>query len=311
MISTTTPPPAKTALNWRENVQTFRTAAWLGWQVEGNWADPLAFVIFTILRPMAAALIIVVMYQVIAGGQRDTFFTYLYLSNAFFVLVSQVISGMAWTIMEDREQYKMLKYIYTSPARLFAYLIGRATGKAVIGLVTAFILLATGLLFLGLPLRLERIEWGWLALYFPLGMVILVGLGIGLAGVALIIARHGESIGETVAGLLLLFSSAYFPPDILPPVLRELSLLLPVTYWLEGIRRALTGGILQATIPGANGGAATTAPISPLLAQYDNVQLLLILVVSAVVCAVGSVLFYRWAEHRAKEQGMIDRVTGY
>jgi ABC-2 type transport system permease protein len=310
MIHSTTQPTSKPALAWRENVQTFRTAAWLGWQVEGNWADPFAFAVFTILRPMAAALIIVVMYQVIAGGQRDTFFTYLYLSNAFFVLVSQVISGMAWTIMEDREQYKMLKYIYTSPARMFAYLIGRATGKAVIGLITAFILLATGLLFLGLPLRLDRIEWGWLAIYFVLGMVILVGLGIGLAGVALIIARHGESIGETVAGLLLLFSSAYFPPDILPPVLREMSLLLPVTYWLEAIRRALSGGILQATIPGTNG-TTTTSPISPMLARYDNGQLLLILVISAIVCSVGSILFYRWVERQAKERGMIDRLTGY
>jgi ABC-2 type transport system permease protein len=310
MINTRTQPVAKPALNWRENVQTFRMAAWLGWQVEGNWADPLAFIIFTVLRPMAAALIIVVMYQVIAGGQRDSFFTYLYLSNAFFVLVIQVISGMAWTIIDDREQYKMLKYIYTSPARTFAYLIGRAMAKLLIGLVTALILLPTGFLFLGLSLQPERIEWGWLALYFPLGMIILGGLGIGLAGIALVIARHGGSIGETVAGLLLLFSSAYFPPDILPPVLREMSLLLPVTYWLEALRRALTGGVLQATIPGPNG-TVTTAPISPLLAQYDNVQLLLILVVSAVVCAVGSILFYRWVERQAKERGMIDRVTGY
>jgi len=310
MISTTTPRSGRAVLNWRENLRTFRTAAWLGWQVEGNWADPIAFAIFTILRPMAAALIVVVMYQVIAGGQRDTFFTYLYLSNAFFVLVIQVISGMAWTIIDDREQYKMLKYIYTSPARTFAYLIGRAMAKASIGLVTALILLATGFLFLGLSLRLEQIEWGWLAVYFLLGMVILGGLGIALAGIALVIARHGGSIGETVAGLLLLFSSAYFPPDILPPVLREMALLLPVTYWLEAIRRALTGGILQATVPGPNG-TTTTGPISPLLAQYDNVQLLLILIVSAVVCAVGSVIFYRWVEHEAKERGMIDRLTGY
>jgi hypothetical protein len=48
-----------------------------------------------------------------------------------------------------------------------------------------------------------------------------------------------------------------------------------------------------------------------MLAQYDNGQLLLILVVSALVCSVGSVLFYRWVEHQAKERGMIDRLTGY
>src|SRR6478609_666016 len=118
---------------WRENLRTLRIAAWLGWQVEGNWADPLVFFIFTILRPMATALMIVVMYQVIAGGARGDAFSYLYLSNAFFVLVIQTLAGMAWVILDDRENYKMLKYIYTSPARKFSYLLGRATAKMGIG----------------------------------------------------------------------------------------------------------------------------------------------------------------------------------
>src|SRR5437868_5545170 len=121
---------------WRENVRTFRVAAWLGWQVEGNWADPLVFFIFTVLRPMASALIILVMYQVVAGGKRPDFFQYLFISNAFFVLVIQTIAGLSWTIIDDRENYKMLKYIYTSPARQFAYLIGRAVAKVAIGLLT-------------------------------------------------------------------------------------------------------------------------------------------------------------------------------
>src|SRR5688572_20292114 len=103
----------------RENLRTFRIAAWLGWQIESNWADPLVFFIFAVLRPMASALIILVMYQVIAGGQRDDFFDYLFISNAFFVLVIQIMAGMAWTVIDDRENYKMLKYIYTSPARKF------------------------------------------------------------------------------------------------------------------------------------------------------------------------------------------------
>src|SRR5436305_14034087 len=104
--------PAETTNEFRENLRTFRIAAWLGWQVESNWADPLVFFIFTVLRPMATALILVLMYQVIAGGQRGAFFNYLYISNAFFVLVIETMSGLAWTILDDRENYKMLKYIY-------------------------------------------------------------------------------------------------------------------------------------------------------------------------------------------------------
>jgi ABC-type polysaccharide/polyol phosphate export permease len=107
--------------------------------------------------------------------------------------------------------------------------------------------------------------------------------------------------------MLLLFSGAYFPPDILPPVVREISLGLPITYWLEGIRRSFEGGVL---LLGGTGPLAGT-PISPMLAVYDNWQLLGILVVSAVVSTIGSFFFYQWIEHQAKERGMIDRLTGY
>jgi ABC-2 type transport system permease protein len=295
---------------WEENVRTFRLAAWLGWQIEGNWADPFVFFTFTILRPLATALMIVVMYEVIAGGARTDFFSYLYLSNAFFVLVIQTMSGLAWSVFDDRENYKMLKYIYTSPARQFAYLIGRAVAKVLIGLLTTVVLLATGALFLGLPLALDHVAWGWLAIYFGLGMIILAGLGIVLAGLALVMARHGEMIGEVTAGLLLLFSGAYFPPDILPPGLKEATLVLPVTYWLEGMRRALNGGILQGSVKAADG-TVVTGPLSPLLARFDNVALLGILGVSAVVCGVGSFVLFHRVEHVAKERGMIDQTTGY
>ena len=286
----------------RENIRTFRIATWLGWQIESNWADPLVFFIFTVLRPMATAFILVVMYNIIAGGQRGDFFDYLYVSNAFFVLVIQVLVGLSWSIIDDRENYKMLKYVYTSPARKFAYLLGRAVAKVVIGLLTTLLLLATGVLFLGLRIDAAMVQWGWLAAFFSLGMVILTSLGIVLAGVSLVIARNGGSIGEVVGGLILLFSSAYFPPDILPPVLKEISLVMPVTYWLEGMRRALEGGVMV---------THTGAPISPLLAVHDNWGLLIILASTAVVGAVGSFLFYRWVEHAAKERGMIDRLTGY
>jgi hypothetical protein len=85
---------------------------------------------------------------------------------------------------------------------------------------------------------------------------------------------------------------------------------MPITYWLEGMRRALNGGIITATFPNGHGGTIT-GPVSPLLAQFDNWQLLLILLLSAAVCAVGSFFFYRWVEYQARERGMIDRLTGY
>ena len=133
-------------------------------------------------------------------------------------------------------------------------------------------------------------------------MLVLGGFGIVLAGVSLVIARHGGAIGEVVAGMLLLFSGAYFPPEILPPVLRQLSLVMPITYWLEGMRRALSGGVLTVQVNGQN------QPISPTLAAFSNSQLLLIVTLCGIICAAGSYFFFQWVEHQAKERGMIDRV---
>lgn len=295
---------------WRQYLRTFKIATWLGWQVEGNWADPLVFVSFTVLRPLASALILFVMYEVIRAGSHDSKFDYIYVSNAFFMVVIQALSGMAWAVLDDRENYKMLKYIYTSPARKLAYLMGRAVAKVVIGLITALILLATGAVFLGLNLSLDRIAWGWLAVYFVLGMVILLSLGLVMAGIALVVARHGGAIGEIVGGALLLFSGAYFAVDTLPTVLRVISLGNPITYWLEGMRRAMEGGILTVSAKGADG-ATHVAPISPILAQFDNWQLLGILGGWAAILVVSSYFFYNWVEFQAKERGMIDRLTGY
>ncbi len=38
-----------TARTWR----SFRTAAWLGWQIESNWADPFLFAVYSIVKPLA------------------------------------------------------------------------------------------------------------------------------------------------------------------------------------------------------------------------------------------------------------------
>ena len=293
-----------------ENLRTLKIATWLGWQLESNWADPIVFFIFTVLRPLASALILVVMYQVIVGGSRDGFFDYLFISNAFFMVVISGLAGMSWAIIDDRENYRMLKYIYTSPARKLAYLLGRSVAKLAIGLLTTLILLGAGVLFLGLHIDAGAVEWGWLAAYSVVGMVMLSALGLIMAGVALVVARHGAFIGEVVGGALLLFSGAYFPVDILPPVLKEIGLGLPITYWLEGMRRALTGGILSSTTAQPDGSVVVQA-VSPLLASFDNSQLFLILLGSSLASVVIAYYFYSWVEVQAKERGMIDRITGY
>ena len=48
----------------RINRNTFKWSAWLGWQMESNWTRPFIFAIYAIVRPIAGALIIMVMFAV-------------------------------------------------------------------------------------------------------------------------------------------------------------------------------------------------------------------------------------------------------
>jgi ABC-2 type transport system permease protein len=87
---------------------------------------------------------------------------------------------------------------------------------------------------------------------------------------------------------------AVFPIDVLPRPLQLLGQALPLTYWLETLRRALLG----------NGAGVLLSPISDWV-------LLLIVAGSTVLLAVFSMWFYRWAENLAREKGLIDRQTMY
>jgi ABC-2 type transport system permease protein len=141
----------------------------------------------------------------------------------------------------------------------------------------------------------QGIAWGWLLLYLVSGVVMLVALGLLLAGAVLNMARYGMFLSEGVAGVLFLLSGAVFPIDVLPPWLRPLSLVLPPTYWLEGMRRALLG---------------TTQLQSP-LSSWGHGHRGLALTASTLFLCLTAHFYFRWSEQRAWRLGRYDQVTGY
>ena len=91
----------------KEAVRSFKMATWLGWQIESNWADPFLFGIYSIARPVSAALILVVMYSVVAqGGPGHPLFPYMYIGNAFYLYVGSVLIGFgnsANQVLDDED----------------------------------------------------------------------------------------------------------------------------------------------------------------------------------------------------------------
>jgi ABC-2 type transport system permease protein len=286
----------------RELWRTLRWSAWLGWQIESNWTDPWLFAVYVVAKPLTGSLLLVFMFQAAVtaslAGTPPGMLAFSYLGNALYMLVGAVGFGMSGAVVADREHYGMLKYIRISPIGLQSYLIGRGLAQGAEGLLGASITLGAGLLLpLGLreAVRWGDIAWGWLLVYFLVGLAMLLSLGLILAGAVLNMARHGMFLSEGVGGALYLLSGAVFPLSVLPAWLRSLGLIMPPTYWLEGVRRSILG-------PRDDG-----LP----LAVWSHGELALALLASTVVLVALAQVVFRWGERRAQRLGRFDQTTGY
>ena len=275
--------------------RSFWAAAWLGWQIESNWTDPFLFTVYSVVKPVAAAAILVVMYAVVIRADfASPVFASIYLGSAFYVYVGAVMTGVAYAILDDRERYRMLRYVYVAPMDFRVYLVGRAAARFAAATVSVVITIAAGVLFLHLNVSPLRIDWPLLLVSMAIGMAMLAVLGLWLGGFVMQFAHQSWSVGDAVAGTLFLISGAVFPIDVLPPSVRAVGFVVPITYWLELVRRALIG----------RSGFTT-------FATFTTLRLLATLAGLTVVCAIVALASFHYCDQRARELGLIDRTTNY
>ena len=278
-------------------VRSFRMAAWLGWQIESNWTDPFLFAVYSIIKPIAGAAILVVMYGVITQGDFGSpLFAYIFLGNAFYIYVGSVMTGISWAVIEDREHYQTIKYIYIAPVHFPTYLIGRGAARFLTGSISVVITLVAGVLFLNLQLDPRAINWPMFFAALAAGLAMLAAMGLLLGGITMQIASVIYFVGDAVAGALYLFSGAIFPLEVLPAWLRPVGFVMPLSYWLELLRRSLLGELA--------GGF-------PTFARFSNSQLFGILLGLTAAFALIAAVGFRLCEQRARERGMIDKVSNY
>lgn len=274
----------------RDAWQTFRTAIGLGWAIEANWSDPFLFSIYTIAKPLAAAGILVVMFQVITGGQGTEFLQFLIVGSALWNVVFGVMAGLVQSILEDRERYRMMKYVVVTPTSLFPFLLGRSVARVLVSFVAVALTLLIGIVFLGVELRPQP---AYLVAATILGVTAVIALGIFMAGLCLQLRQEAWHYPEAIAGALYLLSGAIFPIDVLPGFLHPVAFATPTTWWLEASRR----GLLGHGSPGILGGLS------------DGTVLLILLVATAIVIPL-SLATFRWFITRARQSGLLDMVTG-
>ncbi|MDH3364671.1 MAG: ABC transporter permease [Thermoplasmata archaeon] len=287
------------------DLKVFKDSAWLGWQMEANWTDPFLFLTYSIVKPIAGTLILVLMYMVVTGGETgNAFFSYMYVGNAMYMFVAEVLFGVTWVIHDDREHYMTLKQVYIAPMNFYMYIMGRSAIKIAITSFGVLVTLIFGVMALGVDIDLAAVDWPLLAASLVLGLACICILGLALGGVSFLTAKHSIGINEGLAGVFYVLSGVVFPITILPTWAQSVSRILPVTYWMEAIRRAIEPGAMR-ELADTSGFDVTG------MGGISDLTMMLYLLVSVGAFFVMSIGVFRVADYIARKKGKVDWTTAY
>lgn len=276
-------------------LRTIKQSIWLGWKVDTNWADPLVFAIYYLIRPLAGLLIVGFIFIIGSGvGLNPQYFAFIFIGNSFFLYVTQIMMTMTMLIHDDRSHYEVLKHIYLTPGSLTWYIFGRALNGVMNASVSLLLTLGFGtIIFQGLlgvpiPINWAGINVGLLALSLLLGIVCFISIGFILSGINILTSRVQFMLNEYVSGILYVFGGVIFMPEVLPIWGQTISNALPITYYLRTIRFS----ILQ----------QSSTPIQ------SDLMYLAITMVATTIIAIAS---FRMVEHKARKDGLIDKKEEY
>ena len=298
--------PARTrGRGWVDLRRSFAVAVRLGWQMEANWTDPFLFFIYSVAKPLASALILVVMLDVISGGAKPEYRAFVVVGSALWAFVLSGVSGLAWMILDDRERYRMLKYVYVSPSEFLVVMLGRGVARIGVGAMGAAITLAIGVVVLGVPFAPGRIDLPLLAVVMVLGVTAILAIGLLLAAICMQTRQESWSYPEAAAGALFLISGVVFPLTVLPLPIQAIGLATPLTWWVEGVRRGLFPDGVSAI-----GGTGSLFTQVTGVAAPTSAQIVLALLVTGAMATLAAAAVFRASDRRAKDRGLFDQTTG-
>lgn len=188
------------------------------------------------------------------------YFTYVVLNLSFMLLLNGALQAVAGAIRRDQVA-GTLEAVLTTPTSLGHMLLGSTLWPVVFAALQAAAYLACGVAF---GLRLHAFNAVVFLLTLLLSMACMVALGA--LGAAVVIRYKQNSPSSLLVGsAAAMLSGALFPIALMPPVLRDISWMLPLTHALAGFRAALSGasiGSVYGEILWLAGATLIVTPIS-------------------------------------------------
>ena len=230
--------------------------------------------------------------QALAGGYVNFVISGMVLNTLLGTALSGPYSSLLESFWNNR-----IEIIMASPIRLPVFVTGLSAGRYVDAAMRMTIYLVGATLFLG---------FHWPSVFgIILSITVLIPALLACSGLGLLAAssfytldaRGGQDpvrfVVETISGLL---AGVYFPLQVLPTWAQWIGMLVPHTYAIDGMRRAMFG--------------TETIPLLPIHAHLPAppvvIDIVILIIYAAIALPVGWRLF-RYSINLARKDGRLSR----
>ena len=232
--------------------------------------------------------------RALSGGYVNFVISGLVLNSLLAAALTGPYKGLMDSFWNDR-----VEIIMVSPLRLPIFVTGLSLGNYVETVLKIIICLGGATLFLGFTWPQTPNVFAFLAVLIP-ALLACTGLGLAAASsVYTLDARGGQDpillVVETISGLI---AGVYFPLQVLPGWAQWIAHLVPHTYALDGMRRALFGSDKVPLLP-----IHSYLSLPPLAADC-----LVLTVYAVVVLPIGWKMF-QYGIKLARTDGRLSRWT--
>lgn len=267
----------------------FLASMYIGLQIESNWTRKWVWLLYLAAYPIGSFLAVIILYGVF--GKETGLLPYALYGTIFYYSLSMVFFDMAFSVHDDREHYQTLKYIFLSGTSYLVYLCGRAATRYLIAIAGIVINLGWLIPVLHLPFRPD---WRYLAAGAILGYLVATGLGLMMASVFLLTIKLDVDVVDALFGGMFVLSGALFPPTAFPAVIAKIAEFVPMSPFIELMRRAVSGSVLTSFL-----GTVST----PELLGRVALSAIVLFGIGSILVALGS--------RQAQRKGYIDVTTAF
>jgi ABC-2 type transport system permease protein len=209
--------------------------------VKRYWTWELVWLVYSTTESLSVSFIGLGMQQIGGGTNINT--TYLVLYLLVGTLVWRFLSIIFYWITDliSIERWEgTIEYTLMAPIPRFTHMAGQTFFAVLYSIVFTGIILAIISLIFKIDLSGANLFGAVMVLLA--GSFSFVGIGIMASVMPLLFPERGSQMTHVFIAMLLLVSGVYYPVSVLPGILKDIAVISPATYVLDGVRRALLEG---------------------------------------------------------------------